>query len=302
MSTYGKRPPCTGIPDSPTFWAEKLPVKTSSEFTPAEGYVDAEDVPVRAMRPPQSMSQPTTGKEQRTCNGTRSKAHRNDIEPTSKTQSTGSETDTSSIRLQLAALTQAVDNRKRELLEVIEGLRVTACPWYSRALADREHGGPDEAASSWLGREPGLVCSRRGMLQSQRAGRLGKNAPGPPTRSTDLRMLSVTEAQAVILEAARPLPGEMVQLAPAALGLVLAEDVASDLDSPPHDKALMDGYAVRSADLPEGRGELEVIEEVTAGVTPRRTVGAEQATRIMTGAPLPDGSDAVVAVERTRLK
>jgi molybdopterin molybdotransferase len=115
------------------------------------------------------------------------------------------------------------------------------------------------------------------------------------------RMLSVAEAQRVILENAGALSPQMVPLVPAALGLVLAEDVASDLDSPPHDKALMDGYAIRCVDLLEGRGELEVIEEVTAGKTPQRALGAGQATRIMTGAPLPDGADAVVQVERTKM-
>src|SRR5262249_10204208 len=113
-------------------------------------------------------------------------------------------------------------------------------------------------------------------------------------------MLSVAEAQAVVLQHARPLPPGPTPLTPAALGRVLAEDVASDLDSPPYDKALMDGYALRSHDLPEGRGTLAVIEEVTAGRTPQRAVGPGQATRIMTGAPLPEGADAVVMVERTR--
>src|SRR5262249_29164049 len=61
-----------------------------------------------------------------------------------------------------------------------------------------------------------------------------------------------------------------------------------------------DGYAVRAADLPEGRGVLAVVEEVTAGQTPRKPVGPGQATRIMTGAPIPEGADAVVMVERTR--
>jgi len=70
---------------------------------------------------------------------------------------------------------------------------------------------------------------------------------------------------------------------------------------PPYDKSLMDGYAVRATDLPEGRGVLTVIEEVTAGQTPRLPVAAGEATRIMTGAPLPAGADAVVMVERTRL-
>ncbi|HXG11945.1 MAG TPA: gephyrin-like molybdotransferase Glp [Gemmataceae bacterium] len=114
-------------------------------------------------------------------------------------------------------------------------------------------------------------------------------------------MLSVSQAQAIILQQARPLPPETVPLSSAALGLVLAEDVVSDLDMPPYDKALMDGYAVRSADLPEGRGVLNVIEEITAGQTPRRPLGPGQAARIMTGAPLPAGADAVVIVERTRL-
>lgn len=112
-------------------------------------------------------------------------------------------------------------------------------------------------------------------------------------------MLSVAEAQRVIQESARPLPAVAVPLVPAALGLVLAEDIVSDLDSPPHDKALMDGYAIRSADLPDGRGELEVIEEITAGRTPQRALGPKQAARIMTGAPLPEGADAVVVIERT---
>ena len=98
----------------------------------------------------------------------------------------------------------------------------------------------------------------------------------------------------------RPLPPETVPLTPSLLGTVLAEDVASDLDAPPYDKSMMDGYAVRSADLPGGRGELVVIEEVMAGQTPRLAVGGRQATRIMTGAPVPAGADAVVMVERTR--
>ena len=84
-----------------------------------------------------------------------------------------------------------------------------------------------------------------------------------------------------------------------ALGLVLAEDAVCDLDSPPFDKALMDGFAVRTEDLVEGRGTLRVIDEVLAGQVPRQPVGPRQAIRIMTGAPIPDGADAVVPVEPT---
>src|SRR5437773_6730435 len=113
-------------------------------------------------------------------------------------------------------------------------------------------------------------------------------------------MLRVAEAQAVVLKQARPLSPEIVPLTPAVLGLLLAEEITSDLDMPPHDKALMDGFAVRSADLPDGRGVLTIIEEITAGQTPRLPVGAGQATRIMTGAPLPAGADAVIMIERTR--
>jgi molybdopterin molybdotransferase len=114
-------------------------------------------------------------------------------------------------------------------------------------------------------------------------------------------MLSVAEAQKIVLEHARPLPPESAGLAPALLGLVLAENVASDLDMPPYDKAMMDGYAVRTADLPDGRATLAVTEEITAGRTPQLPVGPGQAARIMTGAPVPAGADAVVMIERTRL-
>jgi molybdopterin molybdotransferase len=113
-------------------------------------------------------------------------------------------------------------------------------------------------------------------------------------------MLSVIEAQKLVVEQARPLPPATVSLTPSALGLILAENVVSDLDAPPFDKAMMDGYAVRSEDLSQGQAVLRVVEEVTAGQTPRQTVGPGQTTRIMTGAPLPEGADAVVMVERTR--
>lgn len=113
-------------------------------------------------------------------------------------------------------------------------------------------------------------------------------------------MLEVAQAQAIIRQHARPLPPETVQLTPEALGLVLAEDIVCDLDSPPYDKALMDGYAVRGADLGAGPAELTVVDEITAGRTPRVALGPGQAARIMTGAPIPPEADAVVMVEKTR--
>jgi molybdopterin molybdotransferase len=114
-------------------------------------------------------------------------------------------------------------------------------------------------------------------------------------------MLAVAEAQTLVLERAQPLPPEVQALTPASLGLILAEDAVSDLEMPPFDKALMDGFAVRSVDLPEGRGILRVIEEVVAGQTPQVPLGQGQATRIMTGAPIPGGADAVVMIERSRM-
>jgi molybdopterin molybdotransferase len=112
-------------------------------------------------------------------------------------------------------------------------------------------------------------------------------------------MLNVPEAQRIVLEQVRPLPAQTIPLSPAALGLVLADDVASDLDMPPFDKALMDGYALRAADAAEPGTTLAIIEEVTAGQVPTRPVQPGQATRIMTGAQVPQGADAVVMVERT---
>lgn len=112
-------------------------------------------------------------------------------------------------------------------------------------------------------------------------------------------MLTVAEAFAAILQEVVRAPAVTVPLEDA-LGLVLAEDVFSDEDSPLFDKALMDGFAVRSADIRDPGKPLEIIEEVMAGHIPERPVGPGEATRIMTGAPLPAGADAVVQVEETR--
>ena len=113
-------------------------------------------------------------------------------------------------------------------------------------------------------------------------------------------MLSVDEALRDVLEHAAPLPPRRVPLAES-LGCALAEAVTADRDSPPFDKALLDGYAIRSSDF-EGVGPvtLDVIEEITAGRTPSTPIGRGQCTGIMTGAPMPIGADAVVMVEESR--
>jgi molybdopterin molybdotransferase len=113
-------------------------------------------------------------------------------------------------------------------------------------------------------------------------------------------MLGVAQAQALVLENTVTPSSSSSDLPAQEIGTVLAEDVVSDIDMPPYDKALMDGYALRSADLPEGRGTLTVVEEIMAGQVPARSIAAGQAARIMTGAPIPAGADAVVMIERTQ--
>lgn len=111
-------------------------------------------------------------------------------------------------------------------------------------------------------------------------------------------MLSVEEALASVVRHASPVGVQQVTLHEA-LGRVLATEVSSGIDSPPFDKSMMDGFAVRAADLAGGSAALEVIETITAGQVGTKTVGPGQATRIMTGAPIPAGADAVVPVEQT---
>ncbi|MEZ6144057.1 MAG: molybdopterin molybdotransferase MoeA [Planctomycetaceae bacterium] len=110
-------------------------------------------------------------------------------------------------------------------------------------------------------------------------------------------MLSVEQAIAAILQEVEPRPSVEVSL-DEARGLVLAADVASDVDSPPFDKAQMDGFAVRAEDTSSVPRTLQVIEEVTAGSVPERVVVPGQASRIMTGAPMPEGADTVVPIEQ----
>jgi molybdopterin molybdotransferase len=114
-------------------------------------------------------------------------------------------------------------------------------------------------------------------------------------------MHSVAEALDIVLKHVKPLPAETAILMPQTLGLVLAEDIVSDLDMPPFDKAMMDGFALRTADLRDGKAELTIVEEIHAGKTPTVEVKAGQASRIMTGAPIPAGIDAVVMIERCEI-
>src|SRR5437867_705247 len=101
-------------------------------------------------------------------------------------------------------------------------------------------------------------------------------------------MRSVKEAQDLIAAEVRGADWCLTRSMPLgdALGCMLSEDVVSDIDSPPHDKTVVDGYAVVAEGLVAG-AELSVLEEVTAGTVPTRALSPGSATRIMTGAPLP---------------
>ncbi|CAM3643278.1 gephyrin-like molybdotransferase Glp [Occultella aeris] len=113
---------------------------------------------------------------------------------------------------------------------------------------------------------------------------------------------SVAEHQRAVLAALEPLPARAVPLGGAG-GAVLAADVHSRTPIPLFDNSAMDGYAVRRADLvgagPDRPVTLPVIADLPAGTSERPDVGPGTVARIMTGAPMPPGADAVVPVEDT---
>lgn len=110
--------------------------------------------------------------------------------------------------------------------------------------------------------------------------------------------LSVGDAQACVLRYAAPGAVEEVPIE-RALGRVLAEDVCANRDQPPCDVSAMDGFAVRAADLAAGGAVLTIVEDIKAGDRPRHAVASGECARIMTGAPVPAGADAVIRVEDT---
>lgn len=112
-------------------------------------------------------------------------------------------------------------------------------------------------------------------------------------------MKALEDARAEILSVVHPLGSEDVDLVDAP-GRVLAEDVVAPHDIPPFPNSAMDGFAVVAEDVAVVPARLTVIEDVPAGSVPSRTVTRGTATKIMTGAPLPPGADAVVKVEVTR--
>jgi molybdopterin molybdotransferase len=106
-------------------------------------------------------------------------------------------------------------------------------------------------------------------------------------------LLTVEQAQALVLARAQALPGERVLLS-AAAGHVTASDVAAAVDLPPFDSSAMDGYAVRAADLP---GELRIVDHAAAGHPAEAAVDSGAAIEISTGGVVPVGADAVLPIE-----
>ncbi len=123
-----------------------------------------------------------------------------------------------------------------------------------------------------------------------------------PDQTADFTNISVDEAQGICLEHACLMSSEHLALT-AALGRVLACDIYSRREHPPWDNSAMDGYAVRFTDIRNTTAEspttLKVIGEARAGDPPDRKIGSNEALRIMTGAPIPAGSDTVVRQEDT---
>jgi len=113
-----------------------------------------------------------------------------------------------------------------------------------------------------------------------------------------MEYLKISRAQRIIFECITPQDSETVDLA-VSLGRVLSEDIRANRDLPPYDVSAMDGFAVRSADLVNLPATLMIIEDIKAGDMPTLSVGCGQCARIMTGAPMPQGADAVIRVEDT---
>jgi molybdopterin molybdotransferase len=113
-------------------------------------------------------------------------------------------------------------------------------------------------------------------------------------------MIPVKEAQKLILENSFPL-GTHEKTLIHATGYVLAEDIFSPVDLPPFDNSAMDGYAFRYGDLADGK-DFSIIGESAAGSNSTLQIGKHEASRIFTGAKIPQGTDTVVMQEKTSYK
>ncbi len=115
-------------------------------------------------------------------------------------------------------------------------------------------------------------------------------------------MIGVSEALYKLLASFSPVASEVVPLEKAA-GRILSEDIKSEIDLPLFTNSSMDGFAVRAKDVrgadPNHSVKIFIVEDIPAGKQPTRVLGKNQGSRIMTGAPIPDGADAVIPIEDT---
>jgi molybdopterin molybdotransferase len=116
-------------------------------------------------------------------------------------------------------------------------------------------------------------------------------------------LLPVADAERLIAERVTPVSGHETVPLRDALGRVLVEDVIAPLNVPPFDNSAVDGYAVRAEDLKSG-GEMrmQIVDRVAAGHDAIHALGAGEAIRIFTGAPMPDGGDTVFMQEDCRVE
>jgi molybdopterin molybdotransferase len=112
-------------------------------------------------------------------------------------------------------------------------------------------------------------------------------------------MIPVAEAIGIVLAQTSALTVESVAISDS-MGRILAEEIIADTDLPPFDRAQMDGYAVRAADVANAPARLKIVGESAAGAGWHHEMKAGEVVRIMTGAPVPAGADAVQKVEVTR--
>ena len=111
-------------------------------------------------------------------------------------------------------------------------------------------------------------------------------------------MISVDEAVEIVINNTDVLEPRLITINEA-MGFFLAEDIISDIDMPPFNRSAMDGYALIAEDIEDVPCDLEVIETISAGCAPEKQVRKGLASKIMTGAIVPEGADTVIMVEDT---
>jgi molybdopterin molybdotransferase len=115
-------------------------------------------------------------------------------------------------------------------------------------------------------------------------------------------LLAIDDVERLIAERVTPVAETETVSLKDARGRILAADVVAPIDLPPFDNSAVDGYAVRHADLQKDETRLAIVDRLTAGRAAAQAVGAGQAIRIFTGAPMPQGADTVFMQEDVRVE